>query len=175
MKNTAFVGESVVHRTRRFGVVEARMRIRGRQVTKPFIRHGDIVLVLPITSNGKIILIKSYRPEVRRYVLEMVSGTLKRNEDPKMGAKRELLEEAGMIASSLEPMFGGYPMLGYSDAKYHFFVARGLEKGVQRLEKDEDIAVIEMSISDVEKEIRKGKIEDINIISAVMFMLLQKR
>lgn len=174
MAGTRLLGESTVYRTRRFAVIEARMRMHDREITKPFIRHNDIVFVLPITEDGKIILIRSYRPEVRGYVLEVVSGTLKKNEKPEKGVRRELLEEAGVAASKLRHMFSGYPMLGYSDSRYHFFEARELERVGQKLEQDEDIKVLEMTKNQIFKLIAQNKIDDINLLLAMQCLSARK-
>ena len=165
-----FIGESVAYKTRRFDVVEARMRIRGRTITKPFIRHNDIVFVIPITNSGEIVLIRSYRPELRRYVLELPSGTLKTRESPERGAVRELLEETGFVAGKMSHIISGYPMLGYSDAKYHFFKATRLKRGEQRLENDEDIEVAEVSQKYLLRLIASNKLDDINIALALQHL-----
>ncbi len=162
-----FIGESVPYRTRRFDVIEARMRIRGRVITKPFIRHNDIVLVIPITDSGKIVLARSYRPELRKYVLELPSGTLKSRESPARGAARELLEETGFVAEKMSHILSGYPMLGYSDAKYHFFKATSLKSSKQRLEDDEDIRVAKVSRKYLLKLIASNKLDDVNIAIAL--------
>lgn len=169
-----FLGESVKYRTRRFKVTEARMRIRGKTITKPFIRHNDIVFVIPITDSGNIILIRSYRPELRRYVLELPSGTLKDREAPINGAKRELLEETGFAAERMKHVISGYPMLGYSDARYHFFKATKLRKMKQKLEDDEEIMVFVMSLEKVLGLIKSDKLDDINIALAVQYAVEKK-
>lgn len=66
-------------------------------------------------------------------------------------------------------MFSCYPLLGYSDCKLHFFLATGLEKSSQSLEKDESIMVRTFSIRSVQRMIEVGKAEDLCIIAAMHY------
>jgi ADP-ribose pyrophosphatase len=161
------LGKRVLFGTRRFEVVEASMRIRGKEVTKPYIRQNDCAEVLAVTETGSAVLIRSYRPEIDGYCYELPSGTLKDGEDPKAGAARELLEETGFRAKSIRRMFSGYPLFGYSDCELHFFLATGIEKGEQRLEDDESIQVREFPLAEVPRLVKAGKIKDLNVLTAV--------
>ena len=163
------IGKKLLLRTGRFSVVEAKMRVRGRIVSKPYISHNDCAQILAIAKPGKILLIKSYRPVLNGYVYEMPSGTLKNGESPLAAAKRELEEETGYIAGKMTHMFSGHPLLGYSDCKLHFFIARGLRKVAQRVEDDESIFVEELEIGRVMNMFMDGKIKDLNVLTALLF------
>ncbi|VVB77094.1 RNA pyrophosphohydrolase [uncultured archaeon] len=169
----ARLGKEVLLRTRRFEVVEAAMRIRGRRISKPYISQNDCVEVLAVTKKGSVVLIRSYRPELDSYCYELPSGTLRDGESPRAGAARELLEETGFQAKNIKKMFGGHPLLGYSDCKLHFFMASGLEKEGQHLEDDESIQVEEFPLAKVLWLIRSGKISDLNVIPAMYYLQAQ--
>ena len=117
------------------------MRIRGRIVDKPYISQNDCAVILAITKHGKVLMIRSYRPELDGYAYEIPSGTLKKGESAGDAARRELREETGYVAKRIKYMFSGYPLLGYSDCNMHFFLATGLEKDKQIVENDESIFI----------------------------------
>ncbi len=168
------IGESVKYRTRRFDVVEARLRIRGAVVSKPFIRQRECAEILPITGSGSVILIRAYRPELGRYAYELPSGTLRPGEKPVECARRELLEETGFYASKLVHMFSGLPLLGYSDCNLHFFLATGLRRRHQMLEDDESILVKEVRQGKVLKMLKDGIIDDLSVLTAMQHWLALK-
>ena len=161
------IGEKAVFRTRRFTVFDAKLEINGKRVRKPYIRQNGCSEILAISGKGKVVLIRSYRPELDCYAYELPAGTLKKDEDPKKGAIRELEEETGYSAKRMKYLFSGYPLLGYSDCKLHFFLATGLERKKQKLEEDESIDVSEFEPGEVLKMIQKGKIKDMCVLTAM--------
>jgi ADP-ribose pyrophosphatase len=163
------LNKKVVFRTRRFAVIDAQLIIRDRVVDKPYISQNDCAEILAITKTGSILLIKAYRPEFNDYSYELPSGTLNNNEKPELAAKRELEEETGYIPKTVKYMFGGYPLLGYSDGKLHFFLATNLEKTEQKLERDESIYVEEFKPQEVLKMLQRGQIRDLCVLSAMHY------
>lgn len=145
------------------------MKIDGKIVQKPYIKQGQCSEILAITKTGKIVLIKSYRPEIDDYVYELPAGSLKKSEDPKITAKRELEEETGYVAKKIKFLFSGYPLLGYSNCKLYFFLASDLDKKKQELEADEYIKVREFTLNEVLRLLRKGKIKDLCVLSALHY------
>ena len=64
------------------------------------IKQADYVTMFAVTADGKIPLIRQYRPALERFTLELPSGMLAAGERPAEAAIRELLEETGLTASS---------------------------------------------------------------------------
>jgi ADP-ribose pyrophosphatase len=63
---------------------------------------SDYVSVLAVTENQEFLLVRQYRPSVEAYTLELPSGHLEAGELPAETAKRELLEETGYEAETVE-------------------------------------------------------------------------
>lgn len=83
------------------------------------------VAVLPITRDGKAILIKTFRHGVRGWGYEVPKGGVEKGEDCEAAARRELLEETGYQCGALEYM-GAYSMSpDIAGAKLYCYLARG--------------------------------------------------
>ncbi|MFP4009488.1 MAG: NUDIX hydrolase [Spirulinaceae cyanobacterium] len=62
----------------------------------------DYAVVVAVTDTQEVLLVRQYRPAVERYTLELPSGHVEGGEDPKYTARRELYEETGYEAHSLD-------------------------------------------------------------------------
>jgi 8-oxo-dGTP pyrophosphatase MutT (NUDIX family) len=89
----------------------------------------DCVSIVPLTSDGRIILINQYRHAVGRSVLECPGGTIHRHhDDPISAAKRELLEETGYAAGRLVSVGSHDLNPGGQTTRIHTFVAQDCER-----------------------------------------------
>jgi 8-oxo-dGTP pyrophosphatase MutT (NUDIX family) len=87
-------------------------------------RH-DATAVLPVTPEGMVVLVRQFRPAIRRMVTEVPAGILDVDgEDALTAAGRELFEETGYRHASIEFLGGVYPTVGSSDEYVHLFRAR---------------------------------------------------
>lgn len=108
----------------------------------------DVVAVLPITSDNKAVLIKSYRVPLEKYVIETPAGLVdKAGESLEKAARRELLEETGYRARKLVRL----PPWPYKSTTsrniIYAFVATGLKKVCEEVgDATEDISVIEVPL-----------------------------
>lgn len=109
-----------------------------------YIKHPGAGVAVPITADGKFVLVKQYRFAISRYILEFPAGTLEPNEDPADTIKRELEEETGFRGHTWQKLGSFYLCPGYSDEIIHAYLARDLEKLVSPPagDEDEDIEVV---------------------------------
>ena len=73
-----------------------------------YIKHPVAGLAVPVTDDGKFVLVKQYRFAIQRYLLEFPAGTLEVGEDHGVTIKREIEEETGYRASQLQYLGGFY-------------------------------------------------------------------
>jgi len=130
----------------------------GLEGTFGIIRHPGASLAIPITNEGKVVVLRQYRFAVSRRILEFPAGTLESGESPLFTMKRELAEEAGYEASTWDPIGEMVPCPGYSDEIIHMFLARDLTKLIEKPpgDADEDLEVLHMSKSELNNCISNG-------------------
>ena len=91
------------------------------------VRRFDATAVLPVTPDDDVVLVRQFRPAIRRTVTEIPAGILDVDgEDALTGAARELFEETGHRHVAIEFLGGVYPSVGSSDEYVHLFWARTL-------------------------------------------------
>lgn len=123
------VDEVVLHRGYIFDLVRADFRSpTGELFSRDIVRHPGAVSVVPIDADGRVIMVRQYRPALDRQILEIPAG--KRDvadEPPEMTAQRELGEEIGMRAGTLELLgtFANAP--GFSDELSWVYLGQHLE------------------------------------------------
>lgn len=123
----------------------------GKQQVWEWIKKRDVVVVFPITADNKVILIKSYRVPLEKYVIELPAGLLdKHDENVEDAAQRELMEEVGFRAEKLLALPPTPYAAGSSNNLSHHFIATGLTKISQdQGDVTEDITVLEIPIHEL--------------------------
>ncbi len=125
------------------------------------IEISDAVCVLPMTTEGEIVLIGQHRYVHGKTHWEVPAGRLESGEDPEEGARRELQEETGYQAATMERLPGFYPTNGISAHWAHLFLARDCVRvGDQNLDAAERIVVKTFTWDEADALLRAGRIED---------------
>ena len=65
------------------------------------IEQPSYLATVAMTQEGRILLVRQYRPAIERYSLELPGGLLDQDEDPATGIARELLEETGFTTAAI--------------------------------------------------------------------------
>ncbi len=143
----------------------------GKKTSREVVEHRGAVVILPITDEGKIVMVRQYRYPVGEELLELPAGTLEADEDPQFCAERELAEETGYRAEKIEFLTSYYSSPGFCTEKLYLFLATGLKAGVQKLESDEKIKVELYSMDEVKERVRNGEIKDAKSIAGILYYL----
>ncbi|MFH7026599.1 MAG: NUDIX hydrolase [Heteroscytonema crispum UTEX LB 1556] len=132
------------------------------------IRHPGGALAVPVTSEGKLILVRQYRFAIQGRILEFPAGTVEPNEDPEETVKREIEEETGYRAHKWEKLGEFFIAPGYSDEIIYAYLAKDLEKleTPPEQEEDEDIETVFFTPEELEKAILDGEPVDAKSISS---------
>lgn len=153
-----------------FGVDRVVLRERdGSTRERHVVVHGGSVVVLPVLDDGRVVLIHNNRFAIGRKLWELCAGTLEKGEAPALAAARELVEETGYEASSIEPLCGFYTCPGFCTEFLHCFVATGLKHVGQSLDETEEIEVRPWDAADAVRMIHEGEIVDAKTIAALLY------
>jgi ADP-ribose pyrophosphatase len=141
----------------------------GRQLVREIVRHPGAVVILPILSDGRVVFVKNFRAAVNETLIELPAGTLDHDEPPIKTAERELAEETGYRAKTIEPLLTFCMSPGILDEKMHLFLATGLTAGETALEEGEEIESFLCPWDDAIELVRCGEIRDAKSIASLLY------
>lgn len=134
-----------------------------------FIGHKGAAAVIPVTNDGKILMVRQYRNALDRYTVEIPAGGLENKDEPMIKcAARELEEETGYQSDNLEFLLSLRTTVAFCNEKIEVFLARNLKKTEQHLDEDEYIDVVPYDVEELIDMIYAGKIEDSKTVAAVL-------
>jgi len=141
----------------------------GREAKREVVEHLGGVGVLPLTDDGRIILVRQHRYPYGENILEIPAGKMDREgEDPLECGVRELREETGCTADSIVSLGCVYPSPGFLDEVVHIFLARGLKAGEARPDDGEFLKVEILPAAQVVDMIMSNEIRDAKTVAAVL-------
>jgi ADP-ribose pyrophosphatase len=129
--------------------------------------HPGAVVILPVTADGKLILVRQWRRAVGKILIELPAGTLEKGEAIAVCAQRELQEETGFKSHELIALGGFYSAPGFCSEYLHFFVALQLEHAPLQPDGDEAIDLLSVTLDEAWQMIRSGEICDSKTIAGV--------
>jgi ADP-ribose pyrophosphatase len=138
------------------------------------VRHPGAAAVVPVKDDGTVILVKQYRHAAGGFIYEIPAGKLQPGEIPVVCAARELDEEVGLRAESIDPLASILTSPGFADEVIHIFKATGLAPGRQELEHDEVLDVEEMPLQQAIELIQDGTIRDAKTIVGLQAVYLRQ-
>lgn len=118
-----------------------RWRCAGALVERPVFHHPGAVGVIVRPDPGHLLLVRQFRYPIRRWTLEIPAGTCDPGESPETTARRELEEEAGLLAGDLVERLRVLPAPGLSDEELILYEATGCQPGTCAPDLGELIAV----------------------------------
>jgi ADP-ribose pyrophosphatase len=110
---------------------------------------------------------------MQEILLEIPAGRLKQNEDKEDCAKRELLEEIGMIARNIKRVFSFFSSPGFCNEIVHLYVATELTYKEQQLDEGEFLEVVKVPIKKAVEMIYRGEIKDAKTIAGILHVALK--
>ncbi len=131
--------------------------------------------IVALLDKHTILLDRQYRPAIKKWIYELPGGKIEKGETPAHNAFRELEEETGYKASKMELLLKLYNAPHVSNDFQYIFLATGLKKTKQHLERGEIIKLCRIKIRDLDKMIEKGRITDAATIVGLMLFLKRAR
>lgn len=137
----------------------------------------DLLLVVPLTEDGKLVMIRQYRHGNRKVGLEFPGGMLDAADpSPREGAIRELREETGYVGGEIWPLGELDPQPAFVANACQFFAAIGVQPtAIQDLDDGEDIAVELVDPGEADKLIAGGEINNVTSVAALTLARADQR
>jgi ADP-ribose pyrophosphatase len=144
------------------------------------IRHPGASAVVPFLDpvdapDPRVLLIRQFRHAADGDLWEIPAGRLDPGESPEQCARRELREETGVEATTVEPLTSIFTTPGFTDEVIHLFVAQGLSQHESAREADEFLEVHEKRWSEVGRMIARGEIRDAKTLCGLTFVQCFRR
>ncbi len=140
----------------------------GQRTKREIIEHPGAVVIVPVASDGRLLLVRQFRKAAEEWLLELPAGGLKADEDPDEAARRELAEEVGRAASCWTGLGGFYSAPGFCSEFLHLYLAEELEDFQLPGDADEEIEVVPLTMGEVLGLIASGEIRDAKTVAGVL-------
>jgi ADP-ribose pyrophosphatase len=126
-------------------------------------------VIVPLLDDGRVCLIRNWRIAVNETLIELPAGTLEPPEPPEKTAERELIEETGYRAKSIQFLHAFYLSPGILDEKMHLYLATGLTAGETAREEGEEIENWLVPLDEAVQMVFRGEIKDAKSIVGLLW------
>ena len=153
-----------VYRGAVWGVREDHVRYGDGEIVRQYIAHSGAAAVVAMDEDGRVLLIQQYRHPIRQRDWELPAGLLDvAGEDPMDAARRELAEEADLVASAWEPLISTYTTPGSNSEIVHIYLATELspaDAAFARTDEEADIRLAWVPLSEAADGVLDGRLRN---------------
>jgi ADP-ribose pyrophosphatase len=129
------------------------------------------VVLITMKDPGRVILIRQYRPSIRRELWEFPAGSLNTGETAELAALRECEEEIGLVPQRIQRIRGLFPAPGFCDEELIFYRVSDFREpaadSVHKPDEDEDIHAQVFTIEEAKAMAERGDIIDLKTAYAL--------
>lgn len=141
----------------------------GRRSVREIVQHGVAVALVAQLPDGRFVFIRQFRKPMERICFEVVAGNCDHGEPEEESARRELQEETGYAAESVELLGPVFPSVGYCTERIDIYYARlSGERGAVAFDEDERIETVIVTGEEMDEMIRNGQVADAKTLAAWM-------
>ena len=163
------LGRTLSYQGKILKVYTDHVHVNGKKSDWDFIHHNGGAAIIPVTKEGKILMVRQWRNAIDRYTLEIPAGALDwSEEDPKDCVARELEEETGYRSDDIEWLITINCWPSFTNEKVEIFVAQNLIPSTQKFDEEECIELEEYTIEELKTMILEGKITDSKTVAGLM-------
>jgi ADP-ribose pyrophosphatase len=140
------------------------------------IQFPDWVMILALTIDEKVVMVRQYRHGIEQVCLELPGGLVDPTDDsPAVSAQRELLEETGYRADEIILMGECFPQPAILSNRCFFYLAKNaVEVQPQDLDSGEDIEIIQIALKEIPAKIKNKEIDHGMVLLAFSFLWMKQ-
>lgn len=148
----------------------------GESAEREIAHRPDAVAMVPVTAGGEVILVRQYRHATGGHMLEVPAGLLDVDgEDEAQAAQRELAEEIGVTAGTLQRVLRFHNSSGWSDEATIVYVATDLHDAAppedfEAEAEEADMEVLRMPLTDAIAAVQRGEITDAKTVIGLLYV-----
>jgi ADP-ribose pyrophosphatase len=136
----------------------------GTTFERDVVRNHAVVAVVPVLEDGQtVVLVRQYRGPLDRAIEEIPAGLCDvADEPPEQTARRELIEEVGLVPGHLELLAAFHPSPGFSDQFVRVYLATDLTQVAPDRQGVEEahMEVTTLSLAELDDAIAAGRLSD---------------
>lgn len=143
----------------------------GTRFQRDVVRNEEVVAMVPLHDDGTVTLVRQYRGPIDREILEIPAGLCDVPGEPyEDAARRELEEEVGLVADSLELVAQYHVAAGFSDQFVRLYMATGLSRvAANRQGPEEEAMTVErIPLDDIVAMAADGRLGDAKTIVGLL-------
>jgi ADP-ribose pyrophosphatase len=143
----------------------------GDETTREIVEHVNCVAMVPVDSDGSILLVRQFRKALEKELLEIPAGGIDAGEDAEAAVKREMQEETGFLPRKLVHLGGLYSSPGFCTEYLDLYLVTDLKPARLYAEDTEGIEVVRVKPRQVRRLIRSGEVCDSKSVAGLLTYL----
>lgn len=147
----------------------------GNQGLRDVVRHPGATGIIALNDAGEVLLVSQWRTALNRVTVEIPAGRIEADEDPLVCAERELEEETGYRANSVQHLTTIETCAGFCDEKLYIYQATGITSGVRNLDDDEFVIFEWVDLDEAVRRVMDGRITDSKTVVAILMVAHTKK
>ncbi len=140
----------------------------GTETLRDVVQHPSSVVIVPLESDGNVVMVRQYRKAARRALLEFPAGVMEDDASPLDAARRELREETGLDATELIELGNFFAAPGSMSEQLFSFLAKGLFANPLAPDDDERITLERMPFAEAVRMARTGELNDAKTLASLL-------
>ena len=134
---------------------------------------NDWAIVLAVTKNEEIVLVRQFRFGTEDFSLEPPGGVVDKGESPFLAGKRELQEETGFTGKRAQVIGSVFPNSAIMSNRCHFLFVEEVEKtSVTSFDPNEELETVLVPLSEIKDLVKKGAITHSIALNGIFHLLL---